>query len=125
VKYKRDTWSIDLPEGWVVEETDECTALYKPDGVGAFQISTFYKEAEVTKKDLLEFSEVDKPEEAGLAYLEGIKHTSEDGDDTFFNWWLRDGSELFFVTYVCAKGDELKEAKERQHIINSLQQLKP
>lgn len=121
MRYTHDTWSIDLPNNWVVEETDVCMAFYNPDGVGAIQISTYLKEdGNVTNDDLLEFSEAKNPVEADLPYLKGIQKTFEDGGDIFINWWLRSGSQLYYVTYICEKGDEAIEAEEREYIVYSL-----
>lgn len=121
MRYTHDTWSIDLPNNWVVEETDEAMAFYKPDGVGAIQISTYLKEdGNVTNEDLLEFSEAVNPEEADLPYLKGIQKTFEDSGDIFINWWLRSGSQLYYVTYICERGDEAIEAQEREYVVYSL-----
>lgn len=121
MRYTHDTWSIDLPNNWGAEETDECMAFYNPDGVGAIQISTYVKEdGNVSNDDLMEFSEVENPEEADLPYLKGIQKTTEDGGDIFINWWLRSGSQLFYVTYICEKGDESIEAEEREYVVYSL-----
>ena len=121
MRYTHDAWSIDLPNNWVVEETDECMAFYNPEGVGAIQISTYLKEdGNVSNKDLLEFSEADNPDEADLPYLKGIKKTVEDGGDIFINWWLRSGPQLYYVTYICEKGDEAIESEEREYVVYSL-----
>jgi len=121
VRYTHDTWSIDLPNHWVVEEADEAMTFYNPDGVGAIQISTYLKEdGKVTNDDLLEFSEAENPDEADLPYLKGIQKTFEDGGDIFINWWLRSGPQLYYVTYICEKGDEAVEAEEREYVVYSL-----
>ena len=121
MRYTHDTWSIDLPNNWVVEETDQAMAFYNPDGVGAIQISTYLKEdGNVTNDDLLEFSEAENPDEADLPYLKGIQKNIVDGGDIFINWWLRSGSQLYYVTYICEKGDEAIEAEEREYVVYSL-----
>jgi len=121
VRYTHDTWSIDLSNNWIAEETDECMAFYNPDGVGVIQISTYLKEAgDVTDEDLLEFAEVINPDTADLPYLKGIHEASDDNGDVFLNWWLRSGPQLFYVTYICKNGDELIEAEERKYAVYSL-----
>lgn len=121
MRYTHDTWSIDLPNNWVVEETDECMAFYNPEGVGAIQVSTYLKDdGHVSIEDLLEFSDVESPDDADLPYLKGIQKTVEKGDDVFINWWLRSGPQLYYVTYICAKGDEAIEAEEREYVVYSL-----
>ncbi len=86
MRYTHDTWSVDLPNHWQVEETDECLAMYDPDGVGTFQVSSFFKEdGNVTYDDLLEFAEVESPEKTDLPFLNGIFKKKIDGGDTFFS----------------------------------------
>ncbi len=121
MRYTHDSWSIDLPNNWAAEESDECIAFYNPDGVGAIQISTYIKEdGDVTNDDLLVFSEAENPDEADLPYLNGIKKTIEDGGHILINWWLRSGQQLYYVSYICEKGNEAIEAKEREYVVYSL-----
>ena len=49
-----------------------------------------------------------------------IQKTFEDSGDIFINWWLRSGSQLYYVTYICEKGDEAIEAEEREYVVYSL-----
>jgi len=121
VRYTHDTWSVDLPNHWQVEETDECLAMYDPNGVGAFQISSYFKEdSDVTIDDLIEFAEIDSPEKTDLPYLNGIYKKIIEDSDTFFNWWLCGANHLIYATYICSTDDEATEAEERENIIQSL-----
>ncbi len=121
MRYTHDTWSVDLPNHWEGEETEECIAIYDPDGVGAFQISSYFKEdGNVTTEDLLEFSEIENPEKANLPFLSGIYKKIADNKNVVFNWWLCAANHLIYVTYICGKEDERVEAEEREYIIHSL-----
>lgn len=121
MRYTHDTWSIDLPNNWIAEETDECMAFYNPHGVGALQISTYLKEdGTVTIEDLLEFSEAINPDQVDLPYLKGIQETFVDDGDIFINWWLGSGSQLYYVTYICENGDESVEAEAREYAVYSI-----
>lgn len=122
MRYTHDTWSVNLPDHWKVEETDEAIAIYDPNGVGAFLISSYFKENDsVTMDDLLEFSEVDNPEIADLPFLNGIFKKERERGDTLFNWWLRGANHLIYATYICSTEDEEAELVERENIIHSLQ----
>lgn len=121
MRYTHDTWSVDLPNHWQVEETEECVAIYDPNGVGAFQISSYFKEAgDVTKEDLLEFAEVGSPEMTDLPFLNGIYKKTIDGGDSLFIWWLAGANHLIYATYTCNTEDENVELQEREEIIHSL-----
>jgi len=37
MRYTHDSWSVDPPNHWQVEETDEYLAMYDSDGVGVFR----------------------------------------------------------------------------------------
>ncbi|MEB8433371.1 DUF3805 domain-containing protein [Cocleimonas sp. KMM 6892] len=121
MRYTHDTWSVDLPNHWQVEETDECLAIYDPDGVGAFQVSSFFKEGgDITFEDLLEFAEVESPEKTDLPFLNGIFKKTVSGGDTFFSWWLSGKNHLVYATYICSTEGENIEKREREEIIHSL-----
>jgi len=121
MRYTHDTWSVDLPNHWQVEETDECLAMYDPKGFGAFQVSSYFKEdGDVTMEDLVEFAEVENPEATDLPYLNGIFKKIIDGGDTFFSWWLCGANHFIYATYICASEDEDAEAEAREYIIHSL-----
>ena len=73
MRYTHDSWSVDLPNHWQVEETEDCLAIYDPNGVGAFQISSYFKDdGAVTYDDLLEFAEIEEPEKTDFPFLNGI-----------------------------------------------------
>lgn len=121
MRYTHDTWSVDLPNHWQAEETDEAISMYDPAGAGAFQVSLYFKEnGDVTLEDLMEFSDVENPETADLPFLKGIFKKDNDGGYTFFNWWLCGANHLIYATYICSTEDEETEAEEREGIVHSL-----
>tara|TARA_R110001599_G_C12205844_1_gene656125 strand:- start:46 stop:426 length:381 start_codon:yes stop_codon:yes gene_type:complete len=121
MRYTHDSWSVDLPKHWAVEDSEQCVTLYDPDGFGAFQISSYLKEdGDVTIRDLLDFAEVENTESTNLPYLHGIFKKIIDGEDTTFNWWLFVANHLLYATYTSSTKDESAEAVERDSIIHSL-----
>ena len=121
MRYTHDTWSVDLPNHWQIEEADDCLVIYDPDGVGAFQVSSFFKEdGDVTIDDLLDFADVDSPEKTDLSFLNGIFKKTIDSGDTFFSWWLCGANHLVYATDICSTEDESIEKQEREDIIHSL-----
>lgn len=121
IKYTHNSWSLELPDNWVSEAADEGMVFYNPDGVGVVQIISYLKEeGDISQQDLIEFSESDTTTEITLPYVKGITNTIVEGDDFFINWWLQSETELFYVSYVCEKGNESIEAEERDSLVASL-----
>lgn len=126
MRYSRETWSIDLPEGWEVEETDECIIVFHPDKLGAFQVSSYYKEeGVVSREDLITFAETEDVADVELPHLKGLTQTLPADEDGFIltQWWLSWQSELIFVTYACEESHIEAESADRDALINSLQPI--
>lgn len=125
-RYNSDTWSLELPQGWASEATEECILLFsKKSELGIFQISSFFKEDEedaVTYTDLLEFAELEESdvEKVETEFLTGIFYQEEADEFTNLFWCFSSGSELIFVAYVVETKDLAKEAEQRDIIINTL-----
>lgn len=121
MRYTHDTWSVDIPGHWKVAIADGCLSMFDPNGVGAFRVSSFFKEdGDVTFEDLLQFAEVESPEKTNLPFLMGIHKKIIGSGDTIFSWWLCGANHLIYATYICATEDEDVEAREREDIIHSL-----
>lgn len=120
--YTHDTWSLDLPEGWQVEDEEECTLIYHPEGVGAFQVSAFHKEGgDISDEDLVDFAEGADILPVEFEHLEGYENIEVEDDAYISNWWLRKGPDFIFVTYACDKDDQEVEAKNVEQMMQSLQ----
>ena len=121
MRYSHDSWSIDLPSGWQVEESTELVSFFHPDGVGNFEVSTFFADdGEISIDEIREFAEVDDPEPVNFEYLSGLHAVEAEDGETIFQWWLSTGNQMIFATYVCDVGMEQAEKKERNHLIGSL-----
>ncbi len=120
--YTHDLWSINLPKGWQVEDEEECTLIYHPEGVGAFQITAFHKESgDITEEDLIDFSEGVDLLPVEFKHLEGFENIEVEDDAYICNWWLRKGKDFAFVTYACDSNEQAVEAKEVESMMDSLQ----
>ena len=121
MRYTHETWSIDLPDGWSIEEEEEHMVLSDSSAVGTFGITSFFKETgDVSFDDLVEFAEIDDLQKTDFPYLEGISNSAIEKGDAVFRWWFRAKDELIFVTYVCDEGAEDLQADIRKEIIMSL-----
>lgn len=120
--YTHDTWSLDLPEGWQVEDEEECTLIYHPEGVGAFQLSAFHKDTgDISDEDLIDFAEGADILPVEFPHLQGYENIEVEDDAFISNWWLRNGPDFVFVTYACDKDDQAVEAEEVEKMMQSLQ----
>ena len=124
MRYSHDSWSIDLPKDWQVEETLEVTSFFHEDGAGSFEVSTFFKDdGNITIEDIIAFAEVESPEEVTLPYLKGIHKTSVEAEEAVFEWWLATANQMIYATYVCDVGNEGAEKTERHQLASSLRSL--
>lgn len=121
MRYSHDSWSVDLPSGWQVEESTELVSFFHPTGVGSFEVSTFFADdGEISIDDILEFAEVENPEMVKFDYLSGIHAIEIEDGEMIYQWWLSTGNQMIFATYVCGVGQDSEEKKEREHLIDSL-----
>lgn len=121
MRYSHDSWSIELPQNWQVEEETEMVAFFHEDGVGNFEVSTFFADQEeITIDDILEFAEVDDADQVTFEYLSGIHKVEVEEDESVYQWWLSISNQMVYATYVCPVGSEDIESEEREAMIRSL-----
>ena len=120
MRYKSTDWSLDVPEGWGHESDSDCDTFAHPQGVGAFQISSYHKDDAVTDDDLREFAGEIPLAAVSFGGLTGFR-TRFSEDDTFWTkWWPRAGPQMIHVTYNCSLADRGKEDPEVTTMIESL-----
>jgi hypothetical protein len=120
MRYESTDWSLDVPEGRSHESEEDCTTFEHPQGVGAFQVSSYRKDETVTDDDLREFAGGSLLAAFSLGRLTGVR-TRFSEDDTFWTkWWLRAGRQMIHVTYNCSLADRGREDAEVSSMIESL-----
>ena len=125
-RYNRKTWSIDLPNYWQVEETDDCIAIYEQGDRGVFAINNYLiEDGNFTLKDLIEFSGVKRPKKIKLPHLSGIFKKMVEGDKTYLTWWLYNNEHIIRVVYLCETKKKSIYKKEIESIIRSLRFIQP
>ena len=118
--YKSTDWSLELPEGWRHKFEEDCTTFTHPQGVGAFQVSSYRKDEAVTDDDLREFAGEIPLAAVSFRRLTGFR-TRFSEDNTFWaKWWLRAGYQMIHVTYNCSLADRGREDTEVSTMIESL-----
>lgn len=121
MRYSHNSWSIELPPGWQVEESTELVSFFHPDGVGNFEVSTFFSdEGDISLEDIMAFAEAANPVAVNYEYLSGISAQDSEEGESIFEWWLHTGNQMIYATYVCAEGFDTVEALERDNMIRSL-----
>jgi hypothetical protein len=120
MRYESTDWSLEVPEGWSQASDDDCTTFEHPQGVGAFQVSSYRKDEAVTDDDLREFAGEIPLAAGSFGRLSGFRtRFSEDGR-FWTKWWLRAGRQMIHVTYNCSLADRGREDAEVSSMIESL-----
>jgi hypothetical protein len=120
MRYDSTDWRLEIPEGWSLTEDESCTTFCHPQGVGAFQVSSYRKDEAVTDDDLREFAGDIPLAPVALARLTGFR-TRFSQDDTFWTkWWLRAGCQMIHATYNCPLADRGQEDKTIAAMLESL-----
>ncbi len=119
------SWSLDLPEGWQLEDADEVVSVFRSAGVGALQISAFAREKPFTDEHLQELAEDDLnagavPEPVQLGGFTGF-HVSVSRADSFWSkWFVRHGRQALLITYNCRAAERGSEYDEVKRILQTL-----
>ena len=120
-------YSIEYPEGWIVEESQDLITLYKTEtGCGALQVSAYRTPGhQDTRQVLLEyFTDKGLPNNGAMmiSNQEGPKHVSTHSyvENEWYRqiWVISQDVYLLFVTYNCKYAD--KERAEVLDIISSI-----
>ncbi len=121
MQFESTNWIIDVPPGWAVYPSEDCTTFQQEhEAIGAFQVSSYCKDKSVTEDDLQKF--------AGNVPLAAITTPNFSGfrtrfseDDVFWTkWWLRAGNQMIYVTYNCLLDDNGREDEQIAQLMLSL-----
>jgi hypothetical protein len=120
MRHESTDWSVEVPEGWSQESEENCTTFGHPQGVGAFQVSSYRKDETVTDDDLREFAGEIPLTAVSLGRLTGFVTRFSEDDRFWTMWWLRAGCQMIHVTYNCLLADRGREDAEVSRMIESL-----
>lgn len=121
MKYSSDTWGLELPDDWIVDEAEDMMSFYSPDETRSLHISDYFKDdGDVTLDDIRELSEIETFEKTNLPFLHGVKHRQVEEDEAVVGWWLHMKNHLIFVEYVCLVEQEPNLVSEIEGMIYSL-----
>jgi hypothetical protein len=116
---------LTVPEGWRAWHDAECATLVGPGDIGALQISAAFKETDVLETDLLDLASEHldagaKPAAIHAGDFVGFELAFSDGDTYWRHWYLRNGSQMLFITYNCELGSRGIEDGSIRETVESL-----
>ena len=124
--FQGNSWEVELPPDRLGEHTEDCSTIYRPGGVGAFQISSCFNNGPVTESDLKDLAQehIDsgaKPRKAEAGAFDGITIAlSIDGEFCQF-WYVARDNTVRIITY---NRDEADIGPEKEHAKSILVGLK-
>ena len=124
--FRSEYWSVELPDGWSVEEGDTCTSIFSESAVGALQLSAARNSnGPATDADLRNFAKehldagaLIKPVTCG-AFTGFYLHYSMD-DMYRREWWLRSDDTVLLATYTSNLEDKGTEDPVVNRILETL-----
>jgi len=106
-----DSWSLEVPDAWTFDEDDETVVFTPPDDRdSALIVSVFYKETEITKPELEEFTRYESTADASLVetrlgefsgYYSVYTKRDEEGEFAWRVWCVCCRDVLLYITYNC------------------------
>jgi hypothetical protein len=121
-------WSIEVADGWLSEQENECATFWREDGVGALQISAHSNDSgSIPPEELEDFTKGEFPDDSELKTTRcgrfvgvGIDYVA---DGNFWRKrWVHEGPLLLFVTY---NSDANNRGVEMDAVNEMLATLKP
>ena len=120
MRYDSTDWRLEIPDGWSPTEDESCTTFCHPQGVGAFQVSSYRKDEAVTDDDLREFAGDIPLAPVSLARLTGFRSRFSQDDTFWTKWWLRAGCQMIHATYNVSLADRGQEDETIAAMLESL-----
>jgi hypothetical protein len=131
--------TLSLPGDWQVEQTEDCLSLFRRDGVGVLQLSTYHAEkpegdppaaAHRLLSDIIR-------ENAGAPDAVTMKARTQHGahvaygefdgpgpdageQDLWRVWCFTDGAKVILVSYLCDPDLAFREAADVENIVRSI-----
>jgi hypothetical protein len=124
------SWTIELPADWSAQYDKECVTIVPPGKLGPLQISSARKRATVTDADLKQIMKRNRVTESETRPIEvgpyrGYYWTFDALDLHHRYWFLRYGTTILLVTYVCNIYDRELDDKIVDELMMSLRPIQP
>ncbi|RBP68443.1 hypothetical protein [Marinobacter nauticus] len=118
-------WRINLLPEWVGEHEEDCSIVFHPEGVGALEISCYFKEGTVTEEDLRGLAQEHieagaKLTEASAGDFKGFTLAFGSDNEFWQLWYVASGPTALFITYNCQAVDRDAEIESIKSMVSSL-----
>lgn len=119
------TWSVNLPDEWEEEHTDEGVTIFDPGGCGQLEISTIERD-EPVDDGFLEYMASEhleagaEPDECEYGDFEGLEFSYDDDGNAWREWYLCAENVMLYITYHCPAADEGVEDDAVDAILETL-----
>jgi hypothetical protein len=127
LKIVTDAYVLPIPQGWAAQNTGRTIAVYRPDGVGAINISRMRRPGKpATEDELREYladdlkAEGAKVERARVGAFAGIVADYVARGSCWRSWLLAEGDCVVFVTYNCKAEHVGAEAEAVEQLVSAL-----
>lgn len=126
-----DTWSAELPAGWVAERDGDTVATTHPDAAGTLHLTELRAPSPLTETRLREIalarhgSDPESLQTEVRGDFEGLGLCHRRDQNHVYELYLARGRDLIFATYVCDQGEEELDAAAVAAILDSLQSARP
>jgi hypothetical protein len=122
-------WRLGLPDEWVAEQDEDSILITDRDDVGTIEISHLV--AEEGDNLNIEVLARDNAEQPGLNWdscvlgdFDGVETRYREEDASIREWWLKAGSLMLFVTYVCEIENEGLDDSIVDEILDGLEMIR-
>jgi len=121
-----DTWTAELPEGWLAEREGDTVIAVHPDGVGTLHLTELRTKSPLQEEELRRIAlgrhgtDPQALEAAEWGEFSGLSLRSLREQNHVWELYLCRGRDLLFLTYVCEQGEEEVEAKAIESILATL-----
>ena len=129
-RFGSETWSVVVPDGWRAQHDAECATLVPLAGGSALQISAAFKGTDVSDADLENFASDQlqagaKPLPTSAGDFVGFEIAFREEGAWWRYWYLRNGSQMLFVTYNCSLPFQGRDNRSVRDVLSSLASAAP
>ena len=121
------SWSLEIPDGWLGEDLDECVVFSAEEGVGVLQVVAYYQDDVFILEDLEDLLDEQLPEDHELRFekvnvgeFSGVTVSLRE-EEEYARYWAVSAERLALViTYHCNDEDRNVEAQIIEDMLETL-----
>ncbi|MEY1660986.1 hypothetical protein [Isoalcanivorax beigongshangi] len=118
-------WSLDVIEGWEIEDLEDAAVFSHPEGAGVLQIIGYQEDEPITDEQLtmLAQDQLDAgltAEQVVCGEFRGLRFVQREDGDFWRTWYLRADKVALAITYSCEDEDRNEELEAVDSMLASL-----